>query len=704
MRARRMILKLVVLVITCSCLAAEVSAQAVQGARFDPAPVDLNRVVATVPRPINAKDLLTLREPKGLSISPNAKWVAFVVGQAVYETNGYRSGLFVVSTAGHHKIQSLGSAGLPHWDTINQWIPETPQWSSDSKSVWYRASMRNGGRFQVWSWNVRSRRRLQLTHVRGNVESYRYLQDEQVLFLTVTGHFQRGSATRASESGIRFYGQIRPYQSIPVLDQLSAAEQSKREYWVYDLRTGKQFPATTNQIRAWGPEVAESDEASEAERKVFAQYHVVDRSESPDRNHIVFMYVVDDPAKSSHWSRRLLLYSKQRQSWTELTPNAYFVDQVWWTAGGVLYFTNRDGHGHSPELWKLAPTDTEARVVFKAGQGKYLSSFSSDASGRYMSCIIEDNLSPPRIAVLDTARGAIRMLQDLNPGFGSLRLSPARRIEGANRYGDAWFAYLVKPLEYESGKRYPLIITTYRCGDYFLRGGSGDENPIQVYAASGFAVLCFDVGWNRNIRAGDFAEKLKDWASPSASMEAAVQQLNAEEIIDSERVGIAGFSHGEEIAGYAVTHTHLFRAAVGAAFYDPYFYYMGGAEWWSVFAKWGLGGWPEGRAKSNWQQLAMSLNADQIHTAILENASDTEYQIYLPVYRSLLDLGKPVELYLYPKELHVRNQPKHRYEIYERNLDWFLFWLKNEERANSEKKDQYRRWRELRGQDLVPDY
>ena len=25
------------------------------------------------------------------------------------------------------------------------------------------------------------------------------------------------------------------------------------------------------------------------------------------------------------------------------------------------------------------------------------------------------------------------------------------------------------------------------------------------------------------------------------------------------------------------------------------------------------------------------------------------------------------------------NQPKHRYQIYERNLDWFRFWLKSEE-------------------------
>ena len=94
----------------------------------------------------------------------------------------------------------------------------------------------------------------------------------------------------------------------------------------------------------------------------------------------------------------------------------------------------------------------------------------------------------------------------------------------------------------------------------------------------------------------------------------------------------------------------------------------------------------------------MSLNADRIETPILENASDTEYLIYLPVYRSLLDLGKPVELYLYPQELHVRNQPLHRYEIYERNLDWFLFWLRDLERPDRQKEDQYRRWRELRRQ------
>ena len=94
-------------------------------------------------------------------------------------------------------------------------------------------------------------------------------------------------------------------------------------------------------------------------------------------------------------------------------------------------------------------------------------------------------------------------------------------------------------------------------------------------------------------------------------------------------------------------------------------------------------------------EIAMSMNADKIVTPILQNASDTEYLIYLPLYRSLADLGRPIELYLYPNELHVRNQPRHRLEIYDRNLDWFRFWLEGEQDPDPTKTEQYKRWNHL---------
>jgi len=680
------------------CLVNKTAAQSIQGAGFDPTPVNLSSGEIQVPRPVTPMDLLRLRDPKGASISPDGKHIAFVVGQAVYETNSYRSGLFIVATDGNHSVRCFGNAGMPHWDEINQWIPEAPQWSPDAKSIWYRARMSRNERWQVWGWEAGSGQRHRLTNVPGDVESYRYVAEEHALLLTVV----KASAEdkEASSKGILFEGQIRPYQTIPVLTQLQLSRERRREYWIHDLRTSRERTATPQERRVWGSDGSSAlNNLPADERQAIAKYHVVGRKEAPDGKNVAYVYQVDDPSLSSTWSRRLLVWSKDTHVLKEVTTDAYFVEILGWGSQATeLYFTERDGRGHSPELWKVSAEGSSPQLLFKPPEGSYVSSFSFDKSGRYFAYLAENNASPARIALLDVGEQHFRTLVELNVDFDRLQRNPAERVGGTNRYGDKWYGYLVKPFDYQPGNRYPLVITTYRAGDYFLRGGSGDENPIQVYAANGLAVLSFDVGSIRNVRPGHFDEKLQDWASPTASLEDAIRQLSERGIVDPERVGIAGFSHGEEIAGYAVTHTSVFRAAVGAAFYDPCFYFLGGSDWWSVFDRWGLGGWPQGQSKFKWQQLAMWMNADRIHTPILENASDTEYLIYLPVYRSLADLGKPVELYIYPKELHVRNQPRHRFEICERNLDWFSFWLKAQERPGAEKQEQYLRWRKMRDQ------
>jgi dipeptidyl aminopeptidase/acylaminoacyl peptidase len=687
-------------------LALGTEAQAIQGARFDPVPVQLGNSAAGTPRPVSPMDLLTLRDPKGLSLSPDGKYVAIVVGQADFQTNGYRSALYVVSTSAKPDVRSFGTAGVPHWDEINQWVPEDPVWSSDSKVIWYRARMDERNEWQVWGWDQTSGRRQQVTRVPGGVENYLPEPIAHALFLTVLGHRTPGGGDESFEPGILFNGQFRTYQSIPIVTQMKWAQEPAREYWIHDLRTQHERRATEKEISEWKPNGrALGEHLNEVERHAFSRYHLAEAEEAPDRAHIAYIYIADDPSISRLWARRLLLRTSAAEELREVTPDACFVDRLWWSADSkTLYFTERDGEGHAPQLRKVSADGSGLQTAFRGTATDYFSSFSPDNSRRYFAGLIENNTTPPQIAFLDTMTGQVRTLVDLNPSFRYLTLAPAERIEGTNRYGEPWYGYLVKPLGYTSGVRYPLIVTTYRSGDYFLRGASGDQNPIQAYAAKGFAVFCFDVGRLRNIQPGHFEETILEWSSPTASLESAIDLLNNRGVIDPKRVGISGFSHGEEIAGYAVLHTNLFRAAIGAALYDPCFYFIGGTEWWDAFRTMGLGGWPGGQSKSNWDEIDMPAHADRIHAAILENTSDTEYLIYLPLYRSLVDLGKPVELYIYPQELHVRNQPKHRFEIYERNLDWFLFWLKNEKSSEPAKGEQYRRWEQLRRESGISNF
>ena len=693
----RLACSIAILGLTLCGLIAEASAQEVEGAGYDRAPVHLDQSVTTTARPVTTMDLLTLRDPKGVSISPDGRHVAFVVGQAEYETNGYRSGLFVVATDGSNRVVALGTAGMPHWDGLNQWIPEDPQWSPDSQWISYRTRTSLTEDWQVSIWRRTTGKREERTSVPGSVESYRWCPGGSELFLTVAKPRPSAGTPNTAAGGILFNPAIHPYQVIPVLTQMGEAEEPEREYWVYDLKTQRERRATEDEVGKWKPW---SSTSAPDENSSLAKYHILGAAPSPDGSNVAYLYGVDRYAQSKTWAGRLLLSSDHGRRILEVTPQAHWVDEYWWTADGkTLYFTEHDGQGHSPELWELRSGDLKPQLVYRADAGDYLSSFSSDARGRIFACLRENNASPASIAVLDGITKQVRTIADLNPGFSLLEKGKTERLEGTNSYGEDWFAYLVKPVDFVPGTKYPLIVTTYRSGDYFLRGASGDENPIQVYAANGFAVLCVDVGWTRNRVAGDFDETLLNWASPTASIEQAVQRLAEEGLIDLSRVGIAGFSHGEEIAGYALIHTTLFRAASGAQNYDPFFYFLGSDDWHDIFGQWGLSGWPHGEINPNWRKIAMSMNVDKIVTPILQNESDTEYLITLSTYRSLQDAGRPIELHIYPNELHVRNQPRHRLEIYDLNLDWFRFWLKDEQDSDPRKAGQYRRWRELRDEE-----
>ena len=124
---------------------------------FDPTPVALPQSDAGSPRLVTSKDLLLLREIHGASISPDGQWVAFVVGQADYESNGYRSGLFLVQTSGEERHPFLSAPPACRTGVIStNGIARQPQWSEDSRFVFYRTRMKLEEPWQVWRWETKT--------------------------------------------------------------------------------------------------------------------------------------------------------------------------------------------------------------------------------------------------------------------------------------------------------------------------------------------------------------------------------------------------------------------------------------------------------------------------------------------------------------------------------------------------------------------
>ncbi len=647
---------------------------------FDPTPVRIPSLEKSEPRPVTSMDLLQIRDEKGVSISPNGKYVAFVVGQAVYETNSYRSGLYIVGTAPGSAPVCLGTAGAPRPDSINQWLPESPQWSPDSKYITRLAKMNNAASWQVWRWSVVGGAPVQLTHMPGDVQTYHWTTAGDKIVVTFEKPRDPTEIQRLSEDGILYDGGFEASRGRPVISEILASKPQKTETWIHDVTTGEERIQTKTEADSIGPWVSDIGETyiDAAGSTGFVGHHLIDAKVSPDGRRVAYRMLGDSPGTKVLYK----LFSKPIRGGmpVDVAPGIYFMADYWWAGDSrKIYYTQNVGDGRPDRLMVVPAEGGTPKQVFSIPDS--LCSCAPDKRFQYMACASQSRNEPSNIVLADIAAGTVRTLVDQNPEFANIQLTSLTRLDGVNRYGDRWWADLVKPLNYEPGMKYPLIVTTYRTR-VFPRGASGDENPVDVYAAHGFAVLSFDFGVrDYDNKPGDFKRYLSWFESVDASIQMAIQKAAEVGFVDTARVGLTGYSRGTEIVAYEISHTKLFRAVSGAAGDDsPYFYYMASRRVQDdVFSKDGVGGWPEGKSKANWQQVAPELNANRIDIPVLNNDPDSEFLADLALYTSLRDLGKPMELYIYPNELHVINQPKHRYQIYQRNLDWFRFWLKGEE-------------------------
>jgi len=96
-----------------------------------------------------------------------------------------------------------------------------------------------------------------------------------------------------------------------------------------------------------------------------------------------------------------------------------------------------------------------------------------------------------------------------------------------------------------------------------------------------------------------------------------------------------------------------------------------------------------------WAQLSPALNIDRIRAPVLMQIPEQEY-LYALDYTIPLLRAERADLYVFPNEPHQKFQPRHKLAVYERNLDWFRFWLLDVEDNAPGKAAQYAIWRGMR--------
>ena len=185
----------------------------------------------------------------------------------------------------------------------------------------------------------------------------------------------------------------------------------------------------------------------------------------------------------------------------------------------------------------------------------------------------------------------------------------------------------------------------------------------------------------------------------AAAVGSLIDALSAEGMIDPARVAMGGLSFGSEVTMWTAVHSRRLAAvSIASSQIEPAEYWlsaMPGSDH-AVFSRkvWGLG--PPEETPTQWKRVSPALNVASINVPILFQLPEQEARRMPELYSRLAAAGIPTELYAFPDEAHIKMQPRHRLAIYQRNLDWFRYWLQDARDPDAAKADQYRRWDQLK--------
>jgi dipeptidyl aminopeptidase/acylaminoacyl peptidase len=306
---------------------------------------------------------------------------------------------------------------------------------------------------------------------------------------------------------------------------------------------------------------------------------------------------------------------------------------------------------------------------------------------------------PPELVGFLRGDGEELKIWDPNPQLGNLSLGRISIYRWHAKNGYAWSGLLALPPDYDSTHRYPLVIQThgYEADRFFADGKYTTGSGGLALAAKGIIILQMDLPMLN-------LETPNDGPFEVDGFESAIAQLTMEGLVDASRVGVIGFSYTCSHVLYALTQRpDLFAAASitdgNNMSYVQYILSTDTGNGLQEISEKTNEGMPFGKGLVNWLKNAPNFNLDKVRAPVLISSFETgELIAQWETYSGLRKLRKPVDMVWLRKENapHILVQPRQRYWSQEGAVDWFTYWLTDEEDRNPSKAEQYVRWRELR--------
>lgn len=346
----------------------------------------------------------------------------------------------------------------------------------------------------------------------------------------------------------------------------------------------------------------------------------------------------------------------------------------WSPDGRSMYFTVGEHGAHA--LYRL---DTESGGYEKLIDDPVtLRNMTLSRDGSLLAFTLEDERRLAEVWVKDVAGGALRQLTHFNESLlDSLVLQPAEEFWFTNDAGLDVQGFLIRPVEWEEGKKYPLILNIH--GGPSGMWGHGWFHELQMLAARGYAV-CF-INYRGSTGYGhDFQMVVRrdyggvDYRDNMAGLDAVLERYDW---IDSDRLGVTGGSHGGFLTNWIISQTDRFRVAVTQRSVSNWISEHGQQQYTPRQMRLEFGGTPWENYGLYWDRSPIKY-ADRIRTPTLIIHSDEDHICPIgqgeELFYALKIHDVPTEMIVFKGENHNLSRtgkPINLVERLKRMIDWF---------------------------------
>ena len=661
-----------------------------------------NAIQAQTKRGVTPEDYLSFQFISDPHLSPDGKVVAYVVTTINQKKNRRESAVWSLAIESPEPARRLSAEGFSS---------SMPRWSPDGKTLAI-VSARNldpstadKPKAQIYLLPVRSGgEATALTNLKNGVEGYQWSPDGTRIVLVSATAPNDGIAAADRKSDVRHYTHI-IYKSND-----SGWDEGKRQHlWVVDVAGGEARQITNGQEWTdtdpqWSPDSTRIAFVSDRTGKAYDDSHNTDVWVIPaSGGSLIKISDHDFEDVNPRWSpdgKQIVFAGKTS---VHQFPKLYLAD-------------SSGGHASAPALkdLDLIPTQLEwssAAILFQANIKGEAQIFRADLATRRFEAVTK---GARRVQAFDVSSAASKLvyvandfqhlddlyvsnldgksehqLTHLNSALWSqLDLQPVERLPYLSSDGLPIDGFLVKPLGWQPGKRYPMVLV--------IHGGPRDMfgvdwyNEFQIFAAQGWAVFFCNprgsIGYGEKFERGQINNwGVMDYQDVMAGVDAALKHYDW---IAPNNLGVTGGSYGGYMTNWIISHTNRFKAAVTLRSLSNFISDEGTRQ-----GPYGHADYFKDFVFDDFDQYwdASPLKyARNVKTPILILHSEMDFQLPFEQaeqwFRALQHYGVPSEFVLFPRENHNltrTGEPKHIVESFKWQIYWFDRYLNGNTNAKS---------------------